>query len=141
VTIEDDPQDSSSRRPKKKVKKTYGMPSTHSTSIGFYMAYLVLSLPPFNASPVAANKRDTQGLFQGFSGGLMALGTVVWGTSIMWSRVRIGYHTLAQVLVGAALGLSGGVMWRMLWDDKAIGSGWERILQHWVDRAFGVAGM
>jgi hypothetical protein len=142
-----DNEDTSSRQrrpgPKKKVKRTYGMPSTHSTSISFYMAYLVLSLPPLGSGSKAKPHRvGGRGAFEGVSGGLMALGTIVWGTAIMWSRVRIGYHTLAQVLVGAIIGLSGGVSWRWLWDTQLVGiGGWERVLQGWVDRAFGMVGL
>lgn len=141
VTVEDDPKDPS-RRPKKKVKKTYGMPSTHSTSIGFYMAYIILSLPPFSSPSTTISGMRRALTVSGPTGGLMALMTLVWGSLIMWSRVRIGYHTLAQVLVGAAIGLSGGLAWRWMWDNKVVGLGsWEGVLQGWIDRAFGMVGL
>lgn len=86
------------------------------------------------ASPSISNRTV------GLKDGLLALGTIVWGTAIMWSRVRIGYHTPAQVLVGAALGLFGGVGWRLLWDRCIVGQ-WEDTLRGLVHKGFSLVGL
>lgn len=106
------------------------------------MAYIILPLPPFSSPSTTISGMRRASTVSGPTGGLMALLTLVWGSLIMWSRVRIGYHTLAQVLVGATIGLSGGVAWRWMWDNKVVGLGsWEGVLQGWIDRAFGMVGL
>lgn len=120
VTIDDEGQDDSDpatiarkqRHPKRKVKRTYGMPSTHSTSITFFMAYLLLSIPLYATSTRLPSER-THLIAKNV---MMQLAIFAWGSAILWSRVRLGYHTLAQVAVGAGLGLAWGVGWRWAWD-------------------------
>lgn len=93
-----------------KVKQTYGMPSTHSTSIAFFMTYILLTSEPLS---------------------FRSLATLVWGGAIMWSRVHLGYHTKEQVLVGAMIGLFGGLVWRWAWLNLATRRGFASELGLW----------
>ncbi|GAA5823664.1 hypothetical protein JCM11251_000717 [Rhodosporidiobolus azoricus] len=125
----------------KKYQKTYGMPSTHSSSIAFFGTYLSLSslllplhprvtaLLPFydrfsslasTLGPGAAQSSFWAKHFVGVFGqratrvGLAAF--FLAGTaSVCWSRVRLGHHTKAQVLVGAGLGSTVALAWMSLW--------------------------
>ncbi|BGP54768.1 hypothetical protein JCM8202v2_002355 [Rhodotorula sphaerocarpa] len=125
----------------KKFDKTYGMPSTHSSSIAFFGAYLSLSslllplhprvtaLLPFwdSLSSTATSALESGGppssvwnLFAGTGGqratrlGLAAF-FLAGSASICWSRVRLGHHTPAQVIAGASLGATIALAWMSLW--------------------------
>lgn len=103
----------------KKFERTYGMPSTHSSSIAFFGTYLSLSslllprhprvtdLLPFWSSLGELGQQTTRV-------GLAGVWIAGAGT-VCWSRVRLGHHTPAQVLVGATLGSAVAVVWLSLW--------------------------
>ncbi|KAJ1734955.1 hypothetical protein LPJ61_000805 [Coemansia biformis] len=76
----------------------YGMPSSHSQFMGFFVLYVVLY---FERRVVAhtVHKRAVQ------------LGAVVLGALVVVSRVYLGYHTVLQVLVGVGVGLASGAAW------------------------------
>lgn len=95
------------------------MPSTHSSSIAFFGTYLslstlllplhprVTSLLPFWSALGELGQQTTR----------VALAEV-WlagAGAVCWSRVRLGHHTPAQVLVGATLGSAVAVVWLSLW--------------------------
>ena len=93
-----------SRRP----KKTYGMPSTHSTALTFFYAYLA----PLN--------------------GLTSIPlTIAWILGL-WSRRELGYHTGEQIAVGAAIGAFAALVWRMLWIHyfNYIQTSWSLIMRY-----------
>jgi membrane-associated phospholipid phosphatase len=119
-----------SPRHPKKVKKTYGMPSTHSTSIAYFMTYIVLSLPPFQRSLTNHSALDL----------VMLLGTLAWGIAIMWSRIYLGYHTWQQGAVGGAIGFGGGAAWRYIWDGVVLPGGLDSQFQHLINRCFSMIG-
>lgn len=106
------------------------MPSTHSTSIAFFMTYILLSLPPFQRSLTNSASLDA----------LMLVGTLTWGIAIMWSRIYLGYHTWQQVAVGGTIGFVGGAIWRHLWDGTVLPRGFDSNIQHIVDRCFASIG-
>mmetsp|Transcript_15948 Transcript_15948/g.65396 ORF Transcript_15948/g.65396 Transcript_15948/m.65396 type:complete len:243 (-) Transcript_15948:4237-4965(-) len=81
-------------RPTDKKKSSSGMPSSHATVLCFLSAYLALDI--WNANSLAPFA--SIGLLL-----MTAAGSIV--------RVVVGYHTWAQVAVGAALGSLGGVGW------------------------------
>ena len=107
------------------------MPSTHSSSIAFFGVYLsistlllplhprVTSLLPFwdhlAARAVAEGPTHLVSWGQLGTRALLALFWVAGAASVCWSRVRLGHHTPAQVLAGAALGSSVAVVWLGLW--------------------------
>ncbi|BGP31161.1 hypothetical protein JCM10296v2_002925 [Rhodotorula toruloides] len=124
----------------KKFDKTYGMPSTHSSSIAFFGTYLSLSslllplhprvttlLPFWNRfSTLAATLGPgaAQSSFWRHMAGewgqrvtriSLALFFLAGTASVCWSRVRLGHHTKAQVIAGASLGSMIALAWMTLW--------------------------
>ena len=95
-------------RPELSHKKTYGMPSTHSSSIAFFGVYLSLciwNIKPhhrllFRAFSRHGDRDDFSPLVR-----LLLTASVLYGSaSVCWSRVRLTHHTPAQVIAGAAVG-------------------------------------
>jgi dolichyldiphosphatase len=74
------------------------MPSTHSTALGFYFAYMWPLLP----------------LVSGAVWGERAAVASITALTL-WSRVELGYHTVPQVVVGTTVGVICAVGWRALW--------------------------
>nr|CAD1841937.1 unnamed protein product [Ananas comosus var. bracteatus] len=76
---------------------SHGWPSSHSQYMFFFATYLTL---------LCLGKRR-----RGGSGSLLAL--LPWPPAIltMYSRVYLGYHTVAQVFAGAAIGVVFGALW------------------------------
>ncbi|CAO1628241.1 unnamed protein product [Sympodiomycopsis kandeliae] len=82
------------------VRKSSGMPSTHSSTISFMCTYLALN-----------------------GGGIhpiLRIGLVGLPLLVMWSRVRLGVHTPRQVIVGGTLGLLTGIAWNQLWLSSSV---------------------
>ncbi|GAK61920.1 uncharacterized protein PAN0_001c0115 [Moesziomyces antarcticus] len=110
------------RPPGSRVKKTSGMPSTHSATISFMGTYIVLSslLLPLHPSLVL-DRTSTQ------SDQMVRIWLALLGVAapvlVMWSRVRLGVHTRAQTLVGAALGVAKAIIWFTLWNGTHIITG------------------
>lgn len=75
---------------KKKTKKSYGMPSSHSTAISFFTSYLTCVVL---VTPTIPYKYLLLIVFHCFS------------LSVIWSRVRLQHHTRAQVVAGTLLGI------------------------------------
>ncbi|KAJ8078760.1 hypothetical protein PM082_013043 [Marasmius tenuissimus] len=91
----------------RKVKKSYGMPSTHSAVITFYMSYMFLAcsrLPIHPSLPRSSLTRLVPPLI-----------CVPWGVAICQSRVWLGHHDWAQVLAGCAFGVAFSTAWFMAW--------------------------
>jgi len=112
-----------------KQKKTYGMPSTHSTTVSFFMVYIVLALS-------SSNTPSRVGRYKGW----YMLGTVIWGCAIIFSRVYLGYHTYPQILVGSGLGLLSAISWMQLW-ERAVQGEMEGRLQSLIDWGFSLTGL
>ncbi|KAG0139484.1 hypothetical protein CROQUDRAFT_666425 [Cronartium quercuum f. sp. fusiforme G11] len=118
-------------RPIESNKGTYGMPSTHSSSISFFGIYLFLCcllLPlhfrliplvsPFLSSQTLLSLLDqadepssSSRLLRTFAG----LSFLIASAIVCWSRVKLGYHTPSQVLAGALIGSIFGTFWFSLW--------------------------
>eukprot|EP00189_Rhodosorus_marinus_P011802 CAMPEP_0184745032 /NCGR_PEP_ID=MMETSP0315-20130426/7770_1 /TAXON_ID=101924 /ORGANISM="Rhodosorus marinus, Strain UTEX LB 2760" /LENGTH=243 /DNA_ID=CAMNT_0027217041 /DNA_START=43 /DNA_END=774 /DNA_ORIENTATION=- len=81
-------------RPTGKRTSSSGMPSSHATILCFLSAYLALDI--WNAYSFAP---------------FVSIGLLLMTASGSIVRVVIGYHTWAQVAVGAGLGTFGGVAW------------------------------
>ncbi|KAI9267096.1 hypothetical protein EDC94DRAFT_602267 [Helicostylum pulchrum] len=82
-----------------KMKKSYGMPSSHSAAICFLTTYLQCL---FTAALTWQNVIVLL-FFHGFS------------LAVVWSRVRLGHHTKAQVICGSLFGLSCALVAFYLW--------------------------
>ncbi|SCZ97785.1 BZ3500_MvSof-1268-A1-R1_Chr7-3g09586 [Microbotryum saponariae] len=105
---------------------TYGMPSTHSSSIAYFGTYLTLSslLLPFHPRisslvPLYVHivKLGSDKFISGENLIRLSLAClfVVGASSVCWSRIRLGHHTRAQVIVGASLGTGVACVWFVLW--------------------------
>lgn len=89
-------------------KKTYGMPSTHSTALTFFYTYLVPLFPAWRI-PLA----------------------VAWILGL-WSRHELGYHTYTQITVGALIGVVAAVGWYTVWlyNHDFIQTWWSLIINY-----------
>ncbi|XP_058212868.1 lipid phosphate phosphatase gamma [Rhododendron vialii] len=78
---------------------SHGWPSSHSQYMFFFATYFTL-LTYFRIGVLGRNQMAVAGL-------------VVWPLALltMYSRVYLGYHTVAQVFAGAGLGLVVGAAW------------------------------
>ncbi|KAJ2083920.1 hypothetical protein H4R24_000450 [Coemansia sp. RSA 988] len=85
-------------RPNARLGDGYGMPSSHSQFMGYFVLYMVVYLERHITTNVI-HKCITQ------------LGAFILGISVAFSRVYLGYHTAWQVLVGAVVGIGFGVIW------------------------------
>ncbi|KAK4057902.1 hypothetical protein OIO90_001121 [Microbotryomycetes sp. JL221] len=121
----------------KKFERTYGMPSTHSSAISFFGTYLSLSslllplhervtslipwydswLKPLGPGAVEPSfwQAFTRHYGQRVTRIVMAAVFSFGAGSVCWSRVRLGHHTPAQVLVGISLGSVVAITWMALW--------------------------
>ncbi|KAJ3733017.1 hypothetical protein DFJ43DRAFT_272771 [Lentinula guzmanii] len=102
-------------RPGNKRRKTYGMPSTHSTTSTYYATYILLAalyLPIHQSLPQTSTTRI-----------LSLLIVLPWATMIALSRLWLGHHTLAQILVGCALGFGFACLWFFIWVSGLNGYG------------------
>ncbi|KAJ4487974.1 phosphatidic acid phosphatase type 2/haloperoxidase [Lentinula aciculospora] len=97
------------QRPGKKRKKTYGMPSTHSTIITYYATYVFLAslyLPIHHTLPQSWTTRI-----------LPPLIVLPWAALIALSRIWLGHHTLAQVSAGCTFGFGFAWLWFYMWTN------------------------
>ncbi|KAJ7097942.1 hypothetical protein B0H15DRAFT_879140 [Mycena belliarum] len=89
----------------RQTKKTYGMPSTHSSSVAYYATFVPLAciyLPMHSSLPPIARV-------------LVPVIVVPWAALIALSRVWLGHHTWPQVAVGCAYGIIFAGVWFLLW--------------------------
>ncbi|KAF0991620.1 hypothetical protein HZS_1274 [Henneguya salminicola] len=81
---------------------SYGMPSSHTQFIFFFVAFLILCV--INKKHLHFFKRL---IFCSFLIGLAVF--------VSYSRIYHNYHTLSQVYVGAILGSLGGIGWFLVY--------------------------
>ena len=98
------------------------MPSTHSSSIAFFGVYLSLCVARLKPHPrFLPNLLSRQGDSEDFSLPIRLLltGSVLYGAiSVCWSRVKLTYHTPAQVIAGAAVGSTLAVAYFAFWQHS-----------------------
>ncbi|WVN86022.1 uncharacterized protein L203_101180 [Cryptococcus depauperatus CBS 7841] len=104
-------------------KKTYGMPSTHSTALSFYFFY---TLPLLVVSQSAAKDSTSRIPYPWLVGPAV---TVYWMMGL-WSRKELGYHTWRQIFVGVVFGGVLAFTWRRIWESCSVGV----YLQPLIDR-------
>jgi dolichyldiphosphatase len=98
------------------------MPSTHSASIAFMGVYLAsVFLTPdsssysnydnnyYNYSPSSLSSSSST------QRALYAFCAIAFASAVCWSRVKLGHHTPAQVLVGCSLGALTALVASKLW--------------------------
>jgi len=89
-------------RPDGAVKADPGMPSSHATSLSYLSVYGAASLAYFkDAAPMLGYPAQVA----------CAAVLVVVGAFLSYLRVRLGYHTAPQVVVGYALGATTALAW------------------------------
>eukprot|EP00929_Paragymnodinium_shiwhaense_P043824 TRINITY_DN22507_c0_g1_i1.p1 TRINITY_DN22507_c0_g1~~TRINITY_DN22507_c0_g1_i1.p1 ORF type:complete len:191 (-),score=27.52 TRINITY_DN22507_c0_g1_i1:366-938(-) len=82
-------------RPPGARKADPGMPSSHAQSLAFLSTYTAAEIFDIGGPSVA-----------------LAAALLGGGAFLSWLRIRLGYHTVPQVLVGHALGLNSALLWR-----------------------------
>ena len=126
-------------------KRTFGMPSTHSSALTFYALYLLPWIPQVARHPLTRRVfpflraiRESRMSRWLDSHGLGSLDEVVLGLGVvgywlagLWSRVELGYHTWAQVAGGVGWGVGVVLLWRGLWSE-----GLRRGLQGMIDEVW-----
>ncbi|WVF66359.1 hypothetical protein IAT40_001099 [Kwoniella sp. CBS 6097] len=121
------PPDPSSKPSRVRPKRTYGMPSTHSTALTFYFIYLL----PFALS--SASQHSIGGTATGLPSPLSLAaggGLIAYWSAGLWSRKELGYHTWEQIFGGAAYGTLLALGWKAAWGAyPAIGTN----LQYLID--------
>jgi dolichyldiphosphatase len=91
-------------RPDGAIKADPGMPSSHATSLSYLSVYGAASLVYF--------KDAAAGLGMGYPAQVAIAGAlVIVGAFLSYLRVRTGYHTPPQVIVGYGLGSSTALAW------------------------------
>lgn len=101
------------RPPGSRVKKTSGMPSTHSASISFMGTYIMLTsllLPLHPSISLGSQSHDDMTRLW------LALLGIAAPIAVMWSRVRLGVHTPEQTVAGAALGVFNACISFLAWN-------------------------
>ncbi|KAJ3571885.1 hypothetical protein NP233_g3457 [Leucocoprinus birnbaumii] len=93
---------------RRKVKASYGMPSTHSATITFFAAYIFLACKNLPIHKTLSPNPTITRL-------MPPLITTPWALAIMMSRVWLGYHTWPQVAAGSAYGITLTMLWFALW--------------------------
>ncbi|KAG0319951.1 hypothetical protein BGZ99_004833 [Dissophora globulifera] len=101
------------RRRRINLRVNYGMPSSHAQLVAFFVCYISLQL-------VLMEPEGSPG--QWFL--ILLLQLYAW--SAVWSRIRLGRHSVSQVLVGAAIGALYGMVWFAIWSWKV-----EDMIKHW----------
>ncbi|CDH53440.1 predicted protein [Lichtheimia corymbifera JMRC:FSU:9682] len=81
-------------------KTSYGMPSSHSQVMAFFATYCHCAVSYVTPLTIA-----------------LASILYIFTAMVLWSRVRLGHHTLAQVSVGTLVGASMATMWHQLWQQ------------------------
>ncbi|KAI9028108.1 phosphatidic acid phosphatase type 2/haloperoxidase [Phycomyces nitens] len=85
-------------------KISYGMPSSHSQVVIFFAVYIHLAF-------------SSNWIEYSLGRSILVLVVQLVAFLIVWSRVELGHHTLAQVLVGSALGAAMALSWFLLWQE------------------------
>ena len=101
------------RRRRLNFRIDYGMPSSHAQLVAFFVCYISLQL-------VLMEPEGSAG--QWFL--ILLLQLYAW--SVVWSRIRLGRHSVSQVLVGAAIGAVYGMVWFSIWVWRV-----EEMIKHW----------
>ncbi|PWN53648.1 hypothetical protein IE53DRAFT_383822 [Violaceomyces palustris] len=109
------------RPPGSRVKKSSGMPSTHSASISFMGTYILfcsilLPLHPAFLSVTSSGTSNHAVLSETATRAWISVFSIMAPVGVMWSRVKLGVHTPNQTYAGAALGILKAFLWFTLWN-------------------------
>ena len=103
-------------RPASARKTDPGMPSSHAASLfylSFYptVAYFFHVIQQHGSSSVSTLAFAFSQDYPGFYMSLAVASLLPLGTFLTWLRVKLGFHTMEQVLVGAIVGCSSSLSW------------------------------
>ncbi|GLC36960.1 hypothetical protein PLESTB_000173900 [Pleodorina starrii] len=96
------------QRPPSARKADPGMPSSHANSLAFLGLYTALVLG-HGAAPLTST-----------TGPVAAAAVLALSCFLTWLRVRLGYHTTPQVVVGYGLGAATAAAWHQLGTRHAL---------------------
>jgi membrane-associated phospholipid phosphatase len=109
------------------------MPSTHSAVMGYYATYITLASSKLPIHP------SLQSLPSALIYPLAPVAMISVSTIICPSRLRLGHHTLKQVVAGVTVGILCGAAWFAWWKDgNAPDIAWSLVdilphsLQSWI---------
>lgn len=105
---------------------TASMPSTHSATISYFAAYILLASRYLPVHPSLGLQREAMWRF------FPPFVCLPWAVSIMMSRVWLRHHTWPQVFAGASYGIFVASVWFALWTG-----GWNNIGQR-TEEAFNI---
>lgn len=108
-------------RPEAARKADPGMPSSHAQSLAFLSTYCVIG-KGHSARGVRTRRRTSHRPRAGLQYAIperpqaVAAGAAVaaLGSFLAWLRVRLGFHTADQVLVGCLVGVTSASLWHWL---------------------------
>ncbi|KAF8965185.1 phosphatidic acid phosphatase type 2/haloperoxidase [Flammula alnicola] len=93
--------------PGRKIKVSYGMPSTHSATISFFAVSVLLACIYLPIHP-SLRPGPAWRVFPPFF-------ALPWAVAVMMSRVWLGHHTWPQVFAGASYGVALASIWFGMW--------------------------
>ncbi|ETW01234.1 hypothetical protein H310_06820 [Aphanomyces invadans] len=96
------------KRPDGADMEDAGMPSAHSQFMAFFATYVVL----YTSNRMSKRREWEQKL--------AIVGVIVLALLVFVSRIRLGYHSIAQVLVGATVGAGTGILWYIFMENIAM---------------------
>ncbi|KAJ1773526.1 hypothetical protein IW140_002024 [Coemansia sp. RSA 1813] len=105
-------------RPHMHLGDGYGMPSSHSQFMTFFVTFTVVYLET-HITTNAIHKRAVQA------------GAIALGLLVMVSRVYLGYHTTLQVIAGGIVGICSGCVWLWLVERAIYASKFVDIVLDW----------
>ncbi|CAK4079238.1 unnamed protein product [Aphanomyces euteiches] len=96
------------KRPDGADMEDAGMPSAHSQFMAFFATYVVL----YTSNRMSKRREWEHKLAIG--------GVILLALLVFFSRIRLGYHSVAQVVVGAAVGAGTGILWYIVLENIAM---------------------
>lgn len=91
-------------RDKMGLYDVHGMPSDHAQTFFYFMTYLAIFIIVKSKMPGTPRLRAMRNRF-------LVFGQIVMAAVVAYSRVYLHYHTIAQVVVGAVIGITLGFVW------------------------------
>jgi len=92
---------------RRKLKVSYGMPSTHSAAVSYCAVYIFLGCLYLPIHPTLPS-----GLYTRILPPLISFPCVI---TVFMSRMWLGHHTMPQVVAGISYGVTFASMWFALW--------------------------
>ena len=92
----------------------YGMPSAHAQFMFFFTGYLLVNYYYVHRYQQQQQKSDDQLVERNTIRLIKYTIAILWSVLVCVSRVAMQYHTVKQVALGAIIGLTASIIWRVL---------------------------